>query len=80
MWRADSDAGNDPDAGEDGKQKKKGWQRMRWLDSITDSMEMNLSKLREINSGRQWRTGKPGMLQSVVSQTAGHDLVTKQQQ
>ena len=24
MWRADSDAGNDPDAGEDGRQKKKG--------------------------------------------------------
>ena len=28
--------------------RKNGWQRMRWLDSITDLMDMNLSKLQEI--------------------------------
>ena len=41
--------GKDPDAGKDWRQKEKGawWQRMRWLDSITDLMNMNLSKLRE---------------------------------
>ena len=46
-------------------QKERGWQRMRWLDSITDLMDMNLSKLSE----RQWRTGKPGMPQSMGPQS-----------
>ena len=39
---------------------RSGWQRMRWLESITDSMDMNLSKLREIV-----RTEEPGVLQSM---------------
>ena len=32
--------------------RRRGQQRMRWLDSITDSMDMNLSKLREIVQNR----------------------------
>ena len=52
---------------------RRGWQRTRWLNGSTDSMTMSLS------SRRWWRTGKPGMLQSMGSQRVRHDWVTEQQ-
>ena len=45
---------------------------MRWLDGITDSMDMSLGKLQE-----WWWTGKAGVLQSMGSQRVRHDWVTE---
>ena len=53
---------------------RRGWQRTRWLDGITYSMDMSLSKLQD---RRRWWTGKPGMLPSMGLQRVGHNLVTK---
>ena len=47
---------------------------MRWLDSNTDSMDMNLSKLQEMV-----KDGEASVLQSKGWQRVGHDLVTEQQ-
>ena len=52
--------------------RKKGWQRIRQLDVITESIDMNLSKLQEILKDRgAWHAAVHG------SQRVGHDLVTE---
>ena len=49
-------------------------QRMRWLDSITNAMDMSLSKLSEIVKNR-----KPGVLQFMGMQRVKHNLTSEQQ-
>ena len=52
--------------------RRRGWQSMKWLNGITDSMDMSSSKL-----GSWQRTGKPGMLQSMGSQRVRHDWASE---
>ena len=64
------------------KGRRRGQQRMRRLDGITDSMDMNLSKLQEIGKDAVVNDskGRPGVLQSMGLQRVGQDLAAEQQQ
>ena len=56
LWPLDAKSrltGKDLDARNDRRQGRRGWQRMRWLDSVTDSKDMNLGKLQEIAKDRE---------------------------
>ena len=56
----------DPDAGKDWRQRR-GWQRMSWLDGITDSMDMNLGKLQKMVRDREaWLATVHGVTKSLT--------------
>ena len=71
MWRADSFE-KTLMLGKIEDRRRRGQQRMRWLDGITDSMDMRL-----VNSGNWWWTGRPGVLLFVGSQRVGHNWATE---
>ena len=81
LWATDAKsrlAGKDPDAGKNWGRRRRGWQRVKWLDGITNSVDMSLTKLWEIVKDRKtWHATVHGKIPHGAGQLSLCSMTTE---